>query len=312
MSDFLLLGHDCHLEAYPSPVLPVGRKRDGELVVLYRTAGNVSEDEVPQDSEFVRYSDEQLVQLADFVPEHHFLFAYSEKDVRIVPIADEIEFLQEFLEDAKYFYLQPFIRLALAKQTKNLHRVIREIARCIPVMDKTPGFLQAWCEKEVGDLLASLDPGGVSKAAEGRRILVVEDNPAWALDLGNRFRRKGYSVQIEPDGIQGLAAALKQRPDIIVLDLAMAIMDGYEFLSKIKEIPQLADVKILILSAHSDQWDQRRSELNIHVTEATRYLNNLDEHEFPLPPQDNTQHVFCPKTVDSAVIDSCVESLMRP
>jgi CheY-like chemotaxis protein len=81
------------------------------------------------------------------------------------------------------------------------------------------------------------------------RVLVIDDDP----DLGRVVRRvlelEGYDVVLSDDGLRGLAAAQRQRPDVIVLDLMMPVMDGYQVLEQLQNDPRTRDIPVVVLSA---------------------------------------------------------------
>ena len=81
------------------------------------------------------------------------------------------------------------------------------------------------------------------------RVLVIDDDA----DLGRVIRRvlelEGYDVVLSDDGLRGLAAAQRQRPDAIVLDLMMPVMDGYQVLAELRGDPRTKDVPVVVLSA---------------------------------------------------------------
>ena len=81
------------------------------------------------------------------------------------------------------------------------------------------------------------------------RVLVIDDDP----DLGRVVRRvlelEGYDVVLSDDGLRGLAAAQRQRPDVIVLDLMMPIMDGYEVLRQLRADARTRHIAVVVLSA---------------------------------------------------------------
>jgi CheY-like chemotaxis protein len=81
------------------------------------------------------------------------------------------------------------------------------------------------------------------------RILVIDDDQ----DLGRVIRRvlelEGYDVVLSDDGLRGLAAAQRQRPDAIVLDLMMPVMDGYQVLAELRDDERTKDVPVVVLTA---------------------------------------------------------------
>jgi CheY-like chemotaxis protein len=92
------------------------------------------------------------------------------------------------------------------------------------------------------------------------RVLVIDDDP----DLGRIVRRvlelEGYDVVLSDDGLRGLAAAQRQRPDVIVLDLMMPVMDGYQVLSELQADPRTRDVPVVVLSAVALEETKERVE----------------------------------------------------
>jgi len=92
------------------------------------------------------------------------------------------------------------------------------------------------------------------------RVLVIDDDP----DLGRVVRRvlelEGYEVVLSDDGLRGLAAAQRQRPDAIVLDLMMPVMDGYQVLAELRGDPRTRDVPVVVLSAAALEETRERVE----------------------------------------------------
>jgi len=87
---------------------------------------------------------------------------------------------------------------------------------------------------------------------KGVKILIVEDEKALLEVLADKFRREHFIVFTGQDGEEGLACALKNKPDIIVLDIVMPSMDGLTMLKKVREDKWGNNIPILILSNLSD------------------------------------------------------------
>ena len=81
------------------------------------------------------------------------------------------------------------------------------------------------------------------------RVLVIDDEPdvRWLIRMS--LERAGHEVIYAEDGLRGIAVAMKQRPDIIVLDLMMPVMDGYGVLAELAKDPRTASVPVVVLSA---------------------------------------------------------------
>ena len=90
------------------------------------------------------------------------------------------------------------------------------------------------------------------------RILLVEDNPANLELLIYLLQAGGQSVLIAEDGRQGLDLARSERPDLIVSDLRMPVMDGFEMLRHIRADAALNDVPVIAVTAFSMSGDQTR------------------------------------------------------
>jgi CheY-like chemotaxis protein len=81
------------------------------------------------------------------------------------------------------------------------------------------------------------------------RVLVIDDEPDVRWLLRVHLERAGHEVLVAEDGLRGIAVAQKQRPEIIVLDLMMPVMDGYAVLAELAKDPRTVDVPVVVLSA---------------------------------------------------------------
>jgi two-component system alkaline phosphatase synthesis response regulator PhoP len=81
------------------------------------------------------------------------------------------------------------------------------------------------------------------------KILIAEDEPSIVLSLEFLLRGAGYDVTVARDGKQALHAACLTRPDLIVLDIMLPELDGFEICCRVRETETLAHTKILILTA---------------------------------------------------------------
>jgi len=84
-------------------------------------------------------------------------------------------------------------------------------------------------------------------------VLIVEDEPAMMRGLEDNFKMKGYYVLTAADGKTGLETALKERPDLILLDIMLPEINGYEVCSRIRE--KGFDVPIIMLTAKDQESD---------------------------------------------------------
>jgi two-component system sensor histidine kinase/response regulator len=86
-------------------------------------------------------------------------------------------------------------------------------------------------------------------------ILIVDDVPANLMILGSILKRDGYKVRPVPNGQLALLAAEKEQPDLILLDIMMPEMDGFEVCRRLKESPKLADIPVIFISALNNSTD---------------------------------------------------------
>jgi CheY-like chemotaxis protein len=110
------------------------------------------------------------------------------------------------------------------------------------------------------------------------RVLVIDDEPdvRWLLRVS--LERAGHEVLLAEDGLRGVAMALKQRPEIIVLDLMMPVMDGYGVLAELGKDARTASVPVIVLSARAIPEEAARAT----KAGASRFL------EKPFDPADLT------------------------
>ena len=87
-------------------------------------------------------------------------------------------------------------------------------------------------------------------------ILVVEDNEPSRDALGRRLQRRGYQVETAADGREGVALAHTVRPDIILMDLGLPVIDGWEATRQLKGHAQTRHIPIIVLSAHATTHDR--------------------------------------------------------
>lgn len=90
---------------------------------------------------------------------------------------------------------------------------------------------------------------------KGEKILIVEDSLTQAMRLQYLLVETGYDVRVASDGVKGLAAAKLEKPTIIITDVMMPEMDGYELCSRIKQDETLKDIHVVLLTSLSDPRD---------------------------------------------------------
>lgn len=91
------------------------------------------------------------------------------------------------------------------------------------------------------------------------QILIVEDNPINRDVLGRRLERRGYTVRFAEDGASGIEMAAELMPDVILMDIGLAGMDGCETTRRIKAEPATANIPIIALTASAFASDRERT-----------------------------------------------------
>ncbi len=89
------------------------------------------------------------------------------------------------------------------------------------------------------------------------RILLAEDDAALAKLYGTYAADRGHAVSFARDGVETLAAALAQLPDVILLDVAMPTLDGRDVLRRLKTDPRTAGIPVLVVSAFGGDQHMR-------------------------------------------------------
>lgn len=91
------------------------------------------------------------------------------------------------------------------------------------------------------------------------KILLVEDNEENRDMLGRRLQRQGFTVCFAVDGPMGVAMAVLEAPDLILMDIALGDMDGWEATRQIKGNPRSAAIPVIALTAHALATDRAKS-----------------------------------------------------
>ena len=91
------------------------------------------------------------------------------------------------------------------------------------------------------------------------KILLVEDNEMNRDMLSRRLERRGYQVVSAVDGDQGLALALSEAPDLILMDMSLPVVDGWEATRRLKAAPESRAIPIIALTAHAMSGDRDRA-----------------------------------------------------
>ena len=92
-----------------------------------------------------------------------------------------------------------------------------------------------------------------------QRILLVEDEPNIVISLRYLLTREGFDVEVEDNGARGLAAALANPPDVMILDVMLPEMNGFEILDALRADPAGKTLPVLMLTAKGQREDRERA-----------------------------------------------------
>lgn len=91
------------------------------------------------------------------------------------------------------------------------------------------------------------------------KILLVEDNEMNRDMLSRRLVRSGFDVAIAVDGRQGVEMAVAEKPDLILMDMSLPVMNGWEATQKVKADPTTGNIPIIALTAHAMNEDRDKA-----------------------------------------------------
>jgi CheY-like chemotaxis protein len=122
-------------------------------------------------------------------------------------------------------------------------------------------------------------------------VMVVDDSPTIRKILGLTLERAGYTVVAEPDGESAIERLIQVVPDLILLDIAMPKLDGYDVCKRIKQDPRTAGVPVVMLSGKGAFFDKVKG----HMAGATEYLTK----PFETPTVLAVVKTHCPAPVET-------------
>jgi CheY-like chemotaxis protein len=114
------------------------------------------------------------------------------------------------------------------------------------------------------------------------KVLYIEDNKMNRDMLSRRLQRRGYHVVIAVDGEQGVAQATAERPDLILMDMSLPVVDGWEATRRLKAAPETGNIPIIGLTAHAMSTDRDKclaagcDDYDTKPVEMTRLLEKID------------------------------------
>ncbi len=101
----------------------------------------------------------------------------------------------------------------------------------------------------------------MTKGGTAKTILIVDDDPEIVTMLSLRLGKRGYRVLTAVDGVQALAAAKRERPALVILDVMMPGKNGWEVARALKQDPITATIKVVMLTAIGEQVNELTSPL---------------------------------------------------
>lgn len=114
------------------------------------------------------------------------------------------------------------------------------------------------------------------------KILLVEDNEMNRDMLSRRLERRGFEVVCALDGQQGIEMATSHSPDLILMDLSLPVIDGWEATRRLKAAPETAGIPVIALTAHALAGDRDRAleagcdDVDTKPVELPRLLEKID------------------------------------
>jgi CheY-like chemotaxis protein len=123
------------------------------------------------------------------------------------------------------------------------------------------------------------------------KILLVEDNEMNRDMLSRRLVKRGYTVAIAVDGGAGVAMVQSEKPDLILMDMSLPVIDGWEATKMIKADPATAGIPIIALTAHAMDSDRQKAigagcdDFDTKPVELARLLGKIEELLKKFPPK---------------------------
>ena len=123
------------------------------------------------------------------------------------------------------------------------------------------------------------------------KILLVEDNEMNRDMLSRRLEKRGYTVALAVDGGEGVAKAKSEAPDLILMDMSLPVLDGWDATRQIKAVPSLASIPVIALTAHAMESDRQKAleagcdDFDTKPVELPRLLVKIEELLKKFPPK---------------------------
>lgn len=91
------------------------------------------------------------------------------------------------------------------------------------------------------------------------KLLIVEDNEMNRDMLSRRLKRKGFATVLAEDGVQGILMARAESPDLILMDMSLPVLDGWEATRQLKSMPETRSIPVIALTAHAMETDREKA-----------------------------------------------------
>ena len=121
-------------------------------------------------------------------------------------------------------------------------------------------------------------------------ILLVEDNELNRDMLSRRLERKGYVIKMAVDGAQGVSMATEIKPALILMDLSLPVMDGWEAIRRLKAQTETRSIPIIALTAHARTEDEKSAidagadDFDTKPVDLSRLVSKIEHFLNPLTP----------------------------
>jgi CheY-like chemotaxis protein len=123
------------------------------------------------------------------------------------------------------------------------------------------------------------------------KLLLVEDNEMNRDMLSRRLEKRGYSLTLAVDGGQGVALAKSELPDLILMDMSLPVLDGWDATRQIKADPVTKGIPVIALTAHAMESDRQKAleagcdDFDTKPVELARLLVKIEELLKKFPPK---------------------------
>ena len=123
------------------------------------------------------------------------------------------------------------------------------------------------------------------------KILLVEDNEMNRDMLSRRLEKRGYTLAMAVDGAIGVAMARSELPDLILMDMSLPVLDGWDATKQVKADPATARIPVIALTAHAMESDRQKAlaagcdDFDTKPVELNRLLLKIEELLKKFPPK---------------------------